>query len=559
MLKYTPFFQVSVLTLFLWHTSSYGAGEEVQPQINQQQRQEAMSQQLMPEERRVSLAPAQTTSANLIFPEENPCFTVRQIVLDGHRALPYWLSFKDITRRAEGACLGAKGIQLLAKKVQNSLVAFGYITTRVSVPKQNINRGVLTLLLLPGRMGEIRKAENSQQYVNLFTVWPGRSGDALNLRDLEQGMENVLRLPTVASEMNIIPGEEPGISDVEISWQQNKKWRLDMSIDDSGLESTGRYQGSATLSLDNPFTLSDLIYLSASRELQGDDGKKSRYLAAHYSAPFGYWLAGVTASRNNYLQNIAGVWLDYRYSGETKSVDGWLRRVLHRNATQKTTMTFNVLTKGIRHYLEDTELEIQRRKTAAWRLGLQHEQRLGQGSLLLGASYRQGTRWFNALPAPEERSGRATALGKTVQLNTRFTLPFQIERQLFRYSGSYSHQISLTPLTPQDQFAIGGRWTVRGLDGQRTLSASRGWYVRNEIGWRTPLLNQELYLGVDYGEVSGYSGVTQPGKRLAGSVIGLRGNTFNTGYELFAGTPLSRPEGFTTSNVIFGFSTNWSF
>lgn len=67
----------------------------------------------------------------------------------------------------------------------------------------------------------------------------------------------------------------------------------------------------------------------------------------------------------------------------------------------------------------------------------------------------------------------------------------------------YQRQLSNTPLTPQEQFAIGNRWTVRGFDGERTLNASNGWYIRNDLAWRTPLPEQELYLGMDYGEVGG--------------------------------------------------------
>jgi hemolysin activation/secretion protein len=33
-------------------------------------------------------------------------------------------------------------------------------------------------------------------------------------------------------------------------------WRVGLSLDDSGSNATGRYQGGITLSLDNPFSLS---------------------------------------------------------------------------------------------------------------------------------------------------------------------------------------------------------------------------------------------------------------------------------------------------------------
>ncbi len=49
-----------------------------------------------------------------------------------------------------------------------------------------------------------------------------------------------------------------------------------------------------------------------------------------------------------------------------------LSRVLHRNGTQKTVLTYDVQTRRSRNYINDTEIQVQRRQTAAWRLGLQH-------------------------------------------------------------------------------------------------------------------------------------------------------------------------------------------
>lgn len=119
--------------------------------------------------------------------------------------------------------------------------------------------------------------------------------------------------------------------------------------------------------------------------------------------------------------------------------------------------------------------------------------------------------------------------------------------------------MSNTPLTPQDQFAIGSRFTVRGFDGERTLNADGGWTVHNELAWSTPISQQELYLGADYGHISGHSTENPLGTNLAGSVLGVRGSLFNTRYDLFAGIPLSKPDGFKTSPVTLGFTLNWDF
>ncbi len=82
--------------------------------------------------------------------------------------------------------------------------------------------------------------------------------------------------------MEIVPGDNPGESDIVITRKQAKMWRLGLSLDDSGTETTGRYQGGVTLSLDNPFSLSDLLYFSASHDLDNNGGKKSRNYVGHY-------------------------------------------------------------------------------------------------------------------------------------------------------------------------------------------------------------------------------------------------------------------------------------
>lgn len=70
---------------------------------------------------------------------------------------------------------------------------------------------------------------------------------------------------------------------------------------------------------------------------------------------------------------------------------------------------------------------------------------------------------------------------------------------------------------------------------------------------------QEFYLGADYGEVGGAGSETLVGKHLAGGVAGLRGQYHRASYDLFAGIPLAKPDGFKTDPATFGFSVSWSY
>ncbi|WP_049611722.1 ShlB/FhaC/HecB family hemolysin secretion/activation protein, partial [Yersinia massiliensis] len=118
----------------------------------------------------------------------------------------------------------------------------------------------------------------SDRHVTLFTAFPARAGHLLDLRDIEQGLENLQRIPTVQASMELIPGDAPGETDIALSWKQSKMWRLAASLDDSGTSSTGRYQGGATLFLDNPLSLSDQFYVSAGGSIKNRGEKGTNNL-----------------------------------------------------------------------------------------------------------------------------------------------------------------------------------------------------------------------------------------------------------------------------------------
>jgi len=70
---------------------------------------------------------------------------------------------------------------------------------------------------------------------------------------------------------------------------------------------------------------------------------------------------------------------------------------------------------------------------------------------------------------------------------------------------------------------------------------------------------QELYVGIDYGELGGPSSDLMVGKSLSGAVLGLRGGHKAMRYDLFIGQPISKPNGFRAASYTVGVSLNVSF
>ncbi|CDF98592.1 ShlB/FhaC/HecB family hemolysin secretion/activation protein [Avibacterium paragallinarum] len=137
--------------------------------------------------------------------------------------------------------------------------------------------------------------------------------------------------------------------------------------------------------------------------------------------------------------------------------------------------------------------------------------------------------------------------------------PFMLGKQPFRFTTHWNAQWNQTPLVQQDKLSIGGRYTVRGFDGELSLSGERGWVWRNELVWNIANKGQELYLGIDKGIVRSSQEELQLGDSLTGGVLGLRGELWGLNYDYFIGIPIKKPEGFRTSHLTTGFSFSYRF
>ncbi|WP_410498661.1 ShlB/FhaC/HecB family hemolysin secretion/activation protein [Chitinibacter sp. S2-10] len=534
-----------------------------QRQQEQEQSLRSAMEDLQPE---VRLDRPASSSDKRLPAQETPCFPIERITLIGDQSAQFeWaLAAANAPDMALGRCLGSEGINLVMGRIQDAIVQRGFVTTRLFAGEQSLTTGTLVLTVVPGRIRAIRPADGVDSRVTLWNALPMKTGDLLNLRDIEQGLENLKRVPTAEADIEIVPasgeGAQPGESDLVVKWQQALPVRISLSIDDSGSESTGKLQGSATVSLDHILTLNDLFYASFNHDLsKHDDQYGTDGYAVHYSIPLGYWSFAWNHSASSYYQNVAGAYQDYQYSGNSKNSDITVSHLFWRDASSKSTWRLKGWTRMGKNYIEDVEVEVQRRRTSGWEAGLSHRQHFGESTLDLDVAYRRGTGANDALRAPEEAFGEGTSRMALWTASAQWGMPFKLAGVGLRYSANWRAQLDRTPLVAQDRFSIGNRYTVRGFDGESTLMAERGWVLRNDLGWAIPELGSELYLGLDYGQVAGRTAQYLLGRELAGYVLGLRGQIKSLGYEAFAGQPLIKPDGFKTAPVAVGFNVNLSF
>jgi hemolysin activation/secretion protein len=531
----------------------------------QEERQRALQQQL--ETRSDALAPMETPPLSTILPAETPCFTIQEISLIGPDSGGFhWL--QEALSPFTGQCIGVHGLRQIAAMLDTKLIEAGFATTRVSLPEQNLKDGKIRVRIHVGRIAGIRMDEKGQDshektdpsgnawgtWWNAFPVGPG---DVLNIRDLEQGVEQMQRLPSQSVRTRIEPGAEPDTSVVVIERRAGSfrdRLRGGLTLDNSGGKSLGRAQLSGYVSLDNVLGLNDILSLSANTNVESPDAeRRSQGLAAAYSIPFGYTTLTLSKSRSRFAQIVQGTTVRFLSSGESSSDEVRVHHTALRTSSAKFGAYASLSSRRASSFLDDVELIVQRRRTTNIETGVTYRQLIGNASVDAEIGYRRGMPWRDAQDDfPVDLANGLTLRPRIWTVAASHTQPFTLGSHSFYYSAALRAQHTRNTTLSVDQIAIGGRYSVRGFDGDGVLLAENGFYLRNDLFMPIKLadgVDSQLYFGVDIGRIWGPSDINLVGNKLAGAVIGLRAKWQALQLDFALATPLYKPAGFQTSHV----------
>ncbi|WP_231738789.1 ShlB/FhaC/HecB family hemolysin secretion/activation protein [Herbaspirillum rubrisubalbicans] len=568
----------NILAVLLWSISTISSAQTIQSGDSEEQRRraraEASERERQLEAPKVNLQEKVDAPDSLALPTESPCFKVDNLVLHVPEQLPALAQAagasalpQDPFRFAQqyldqyaGQCVGKDGLNLIVKRLTALILSKGYSTTRLGIAAQDLSSHRLELTLVPGMIRAIKFSSDAAG-TTWKSAFPTGPGQLLNLRDLEQGLEQMKRVPTQDVTMEIVPGELPGESDVVITVKRKTPWKLTAALDDSGAKGTGKLQSSVNLAWDNLFGLNDLFNIG----LNTDADRRGQQRGTHgsniyYSIPYGYWTFSAAASTYAYHQQIAGLFQTFVSSGKSQNLEFTVQRLFYRDQVEKHSVQFKVAKRWNRSYVDDTELEVQRRNTTAAELAWLYTRYIGDAQFNLVLANRWGVSWFNGQPDLEPRLADAPTYRYSLQtIDASLYAPFKLGTQSFNYIGALRGQSTHSTLFLSDQFAIGNRYTVRGFDGEQTLSAERGVYLRNEIEMPLGETRQALYAGLDAGRVFGPGAQLLVGTKMAGAAIGLRGNAAGVRYDVFAGWALVKPAGLKTATPSAGFSISYQY
>ena len=440
-------------------------------------------------------------------PADTRCFPIKTIELKGADSLPA-PDRERLLKPYIGQCLGVSQLNELLKVITDYYLGKGRVTSRAYLPQQDLSTGHLQVLVVEGKLEALRSAEGSTVTEReLAMAFPGKVGEALNLREIEQLVDQLNRLPSKQAQMELTPGKQIGGSDVVVKNTAQKPWRASLSRNNDGQKSTGEQQWGAGLEWDSPLGLGDQLMLRGGHDAISDHQKTSKNTMLYYNVPWGWWNFSYTYSESDYRTYGVTDGFKYKQDGDNQNHQLRAERVIHRDDVSKTSVNVGLAHLRTNNYILDVRTAPSSNRLSELQLGVNHGRRIGSAFVNLDLGMQSGIGLLDA-QAQDERdpAGRRqpNARYRKYTATVSYLQPFSLWGESFSFSSLATGQRSEDILFSPQRMSLGGSASVRGFKDQ-LLTGDSGGYWRNEVRWARPVtLDWMRPAFAEYGASVGY-------------------------------------------------------
>ncbi|QEM83918.2 ShlB/FhaC/HecB family hemolysin secretion/activation protein [Halomonas binhaiensis] len=448
----------------------------------------------------------------------------------------------------EGRCLTVEDFNALLGDITNAYVDQGFVTTRAYLAQQDLTQRQLKVVVFEGRIEALESTNSTPTSREISMASPVAAGDVLNLRDLEQLVDQLGRLPSRQSTMELVPGEEVGGSRVQLDSEGGRPVRFSLGRNNDGTEDTGEQQWALGFEWDSPLGLADQLRMQWGHDVTGHSGIGSRDGYIDYSVPFGYWNFSYSYTESAYDTVAEADGFLFDYDGVSQRHRLMAERLLHRDQVSKTSASVALSRVTTRNNIDGQRIDLSSQTLADVTLGFNHGRRIGSALVNADLQWSKGLRNFGAQHDENKVSGEPKAQFEKTMLTLSAVQPFSLFDQSLRFTslayGQWSDDVLYSPY----RLTIGGLESVRGFKEQ-SLSGDSGAYWRNEVSWHLPLEmarpvfhSMELSLGYDMGVIHHGDHNPELHGRMTGYAVGLGLQGEHLAVDVSTAHSLERPE-----------------
>jgi len=356
-------------------------------------------------------------------------------------------------------------IQHLVQDVNDLYTRKGIVTASAILPPQTLNRGVLKVQLVEGKLATVA-VNGAQQVPADFILQRVRLTRGENTVDVPSAAKDITRFNKVYDaqlRMSLQPGTEFGTTDVALQLIEPQKNQLSFFLDNQGVPSTGKTELGVFFHRYSLLTPDD-NFLAYGTHAQGSDSGTLSYDAP--ITPMGTRL-GLTLSRST-INVISGPTQPLNISGRSGSLGATLSQPLYISPTWSLFAIGGASYGMSKSFSNATPLVDSTTK---------------QYSLSFDANYNKERLAFSITP----KISRAVATDHLAPLTRNITLfkgSFNGSYQMkngFVFVTNGAWQYTDTKLLPGDLlFQVGGPTTVRGFPSDAS-SGDSGYFTQFEV------------------------------------------------------------------------------
>jgi hemolysin activation/secretion protein len=428
-----------------------------------------------------------------------------------------------IIEQYENKELTVVDIRELGKKLNDEYLKAGYVTTRVMLPQQDINSGILQLAVVYGRIEEIiLDDDTNRDRRKIFFAFNSGTGDVLNVKDTDHGIDNMNRLESNDVKMDIVPGDNFGYSKIIVKSNKAKKWRIKLGYDNT---EENKEKIRTTIEFDDILGLNDSFYAYYKTDFKNlGKSKKNKNntdtYSLGYSFPVKTWEISLNYSYSDEKTMNTGLVSTYEIQTKTKEYSLNIGKMLYRSNNVKLKLDLGIAIKNENTFIDSIRLESQERKFAVANVGISGILRLFGGMSSYNLTYYRG---LSALGAKSEGDMEIGVMTESTVLSSdkkyqfdkiygsfSWYRPFSISKQRFTFRTSVAGQYTEDNLFSSERISIGGFDTIRGYS--HNISGDIGFYTRTEVSYILPkmtkseMINNFLfklrpYVAFDYGKI----------------------------------------------------------
>lgn len=457
-------------------------------------------------------------------------FQLTGVVLEGVTAYTQ-SSLESLYADKLGTTVSLADVYAIASALTTKYRNDGYILSQVVVPPQTIESGIVRLQVVEGYVDQITvEGDDKQSAIDFIRQYAGhiKTGQALNVRDLERYLLLINDLPGVEARSVISPSEtKTGASDLRIIVKRDSFDAL-VSADNYGTRYLGPVQVSTAGSLNSLFGLNERITGQFVAAPNSGEGPDLAYISLGYEQPVGSYgtVIELTGTHTNTEPEY-----DLALFNVTGRSDFVSLKATHPFIRSRSKNLNGFIGLDWRDVISKNILDRREDRITALRFGGKYEflntSWLGVGLNSFDLQLAKGVDIFGV------SQGRDANLSRSLGDPQFFKVNLDVQR-LQRLSNEMNllvqarGQMADVPLLSSEEFGIGGPSIGRGYDPSEVVG-EEGMAGKLELQWNEPkeipyIEKYQLFTYYEGGTVWNKDATTSAAERdsIASAGVGAR-------------------------------------